>query len=82
MEKPYDDVVMIDWSGCPLVEVIPGKVSGVPILVGTRMQADGIVENYVDGSPIDEISENFDIPEETIREVLAYAALQDPTIKL
>jgi hypothetical protein len=22
----------IDWSDCPLVEVIPGKVSGAPLL--------------------------------------------------
>ena len=46
------------------------------------MPADGIVVNYVDGSPIEEISENFDMSEETIREILAYAALQDPEIKL
>ena len=24
----------VDWSDCPLVEVIPGKVSGVPLLEG------------------------------------------------
>jgi uncharacterized protein (DUF433 family) len=64
----------IDWSGCSLVESVPGKVSGVPILKGTRVQADAIVENYESGSPVDEISDNFCIPEETIREVLAYAA--------
>jgi uncharacterized protein (DUF433 family) len=40
-------------------------VSGAPILVGTRVPADGIVVNYADGSTIEEISENFDIPEET-----------------
>jgi len=63
----------IDWSDCPLVEVNPRKVSGVPILKGTRMQADSIVENYEDGSPVEEISYNFSIPEETIRAVLAFA---------
>lgn len=64
---------MIDWTGCPLVEVVPGKVSGVPILKGTRVQADSIVENFDGGSPLDEISDNFDIPETVIRDVLAYA---------
>lgn len=63
----------IDWTDCPLVESVPGKVSGVPILKGTRVQADAIVENYESGSPIDEISDNFDIPEEIIRAVLEYA---------
>jgi uncharacterized protein (DUF433 family) len=26
-----------DWSYCPLVEVIPGKVSGAPLLKNTRL---------------------------------------------
>ena len=62
-----------DWTDCPLVEVVPGKVSGVPILKGTRVQADAIVQNYEDGSPVEEISENFSIPEMTIRELLSFA---------
>jgi uncharacterized protein (DUF433 family) len=64
----------MDWSKCPLVESDPYKLGGVPILKGTRMQADSIVENYVNGSPIEEISYNFEIPEETIRLVLEYAS--------
>jgi uncharacterized protein (DUF433 family) len=63
----------MDWSNCPLVEVDPLKLGGVPILKGTRMQADSIVENYESGSPVEEISDNFRIPQETIRAVLAYA---------
>lgn len=64
----------MDWSDCPLVEVVPGKVSGVPLLKGTRLPADTILENYEGGSPVKEISENFDTPEQTIREILSYAA--------
>jgi len=52
----------VDWTGCPLVEVNPRKVSGVPILKGTRVQADAIVENYEDGSPIEEISDELRDP--------------------
>ncbi len=63
-----------DWTDCLLVEVNPRKVSGVPILKGTRVQADSIVENYESGSPVEEIADNFDIPEATIRAVLTYAA--------
>jgi uncharacterized protein (DUF433 family) len=69
----------IDWSDCPLVERDPFKLGGVPNLVGTRMQADSIVENYEGGSPVDEISYNFSIPEETIRAVLAYAQARQKT---
>jgi uncharacterized protein (DUF433 family) len=64
----------MDWSDCPIVEVNPRKVSGAPILKGTRVQADAIVENYESGSPVEEIAENFAISEGMIRKILAYAA--------
>jgi uncharacterized protein (DUF433 family) len=34
------------WSDCPLVEIIPGKVSGVPLLKNTRLPVDAITGNY------------------------------------
>jgi len=36
----------LDWSDCPLVEIIPGKVSGAPLLKNTRLPVDAITENY------------------------------------
>ncbi len=72
----------MDWTDCPLVEVIPGKVSGVPLVKGTRMPADGIVSNFQTGSPVKEIAENFDIPEDSIRALLSYAAKKNPALKL
>lgn len=36
----------IDWSNCPLVEVIPGKVSGAPLLKNTRLRVEAITGNY------------------------------------
>lgn len=63
----------VDWSQCTLVEVNLRKVSGAPILKGTRVQADSIVENYEGGSSVQEISENFSIPEPTIHALLAFA---------
>lgn len=68
------ELPVTDWAECPLVEINPRKVSGVPILKGTRVQADSIVENYESGSPVEEISDNFDIPETIIRKLLAFAA--------
>jgi uncharacterized protein (DUF433 family) len=64
----------VDWSDCPIVEVVPGKVSGVPILKGTRVQAYSVVENYEGRSPVEEIAFTFDLKPEDIRAVLAYAA--------
>jgi len=81
MEQLQESVV-IDWSDCPRVEVNPEKVSGVPILKHTRVQADSIVENFEDGSTVEGIADDFDIPEDIVRELLAYAARQDPSIKV
>jgi uncharacterized protein (DUF433 family) len=75
MRTPVKKTI-IDWSTCPIVETNPRKVSGVPILKGTRVQADSIVENYEGGSPVEEIAENFGISESTIRELLTFAARQ------
>src|SRR5580692_11379703 len=36
----------LDWSDCPLVEVVPGKVSGAPLLKNTRLPVDAITGNY------------------------------------
>ncbi len=64
----------MDWSDCELVELKAGLVSGAPVVKGTRVQADTIVENYETGSPLEEINENFpSVSIAQIREILAYA---------
>ena len=71
----------MDWSGCDIVEINPLKVSGVPILKGTRVQADAIVENYEGGSEVEEISENFAIPVGVIRELLEFAGCKQGLVQ-
>jgi uncharacterized protein (DUF433 family) len=39
-------MAMIDWSDCPLVEVIPSKVGGAPLLKNTRLPVEAITGNY------------------------------------
>ena len=63
----------IDWSECPLVEVDPRVQSGAPVLRGTRMPVKAIVDNFDYGVSVAEISEQFEVPQDRIREVLAYA---------
>jgi uncharacterized protein (DUF433 family) len=41
-----DKMATIDWSECPLVEVVPGKVSGAPLLKNTRLPVDAVTGNY------------------------------------
>jgi len=65
----------IDWSECPAVESIPGKVSGAWVLKGTRMPVSSIFENLEDGANIDDILEWFDgLNRDQVRAVIEFAA--------
>ncbi len=67
----------MDWTGCSLVESVPGKVSGKPVIKGTRILADTIVQDYELGAPIEEIRESFpSLPVEMIRTLLSFAHSQ------
>ena len=80
MAHVQESAVVVDWKDCPLVEVIPGNVSGVPLLKGPRMPADAILENYTSGLPADEIAEVFQLPTDDVRSLLAYAMQQNPKL--
>jgi uncharacterized protein (DUF433 family) len=64
---------VLDWSDCSLVEVDPLRVSGRPVLKGTRMPVDDIIANYEYGTTVSDISEQFGIDPGTVRELLIYA---------
>ncbi len=64
----------IDWTECALVECVPGKVGEMPLIKGTRILADTIIEDALLGAPVDEIHESFpSLPVDTIRKLLAFA---------
>ena len=63
----------IDWSECPLVEVNPRVQSGAVVLLGTRMPADAIVDNFDFGLDAAEIAKQFELPQDRIDAILAYA---------
>jgi uncharacterized protein (DUF433 family) len=46
-------------DACELIEQVPGKVSGRPIVRGTRIMSDAIVDSYDLGETIDELREGF-----------------------
>lgn len=64
----------LDWSQCPAVESIPGKVSGAWVFKDTRMPVSTVFENLESGATIDEIMEWFDVSREQIIAVLEFAA--------
>jgi uncharacterized protein (DUF433 family) len=57
----------LDWSQCPAVESIPGKVSGAWVFKGTRMPVQTVFANIEAGMSVQEITEVFDVkPEEVL----------------
>ena len=64
----------LDWSQCPAVESITGKVSGAWVR-GTRMPVSGIFENLEAGANIDGIMEWFEgLDRKQIKAVIEFAA--------
>ena len=51
----------LDWSLCPAVESIPGKVSGAWVFKGTRL-------------PVATVIEQFDVTREEVAAVLEFVA--------
>ena len=49
----------IDWTACDLIEQVPGKVSGRPVVRGTRILPDPIVNSYDLGESIEDLQEGF-----------------------
>ncbi len=49
----------IDWSDCPDVERVPGRVSGRWVVKDSRILADGITEDFDAGASPEEIGEEI-----------------------
>jgi uncharacterized protein (DUF433 family) len=65
----------MDWTHCPDVECIPGKVSGQWLVRGTRIPADALIENAEDGFSPEQIAAEIypSIPVGRVRNIIAYA---------
>jgi uncharacterized protein (DUF433 family) len=64
----------LDWSECPIVESIPGKVSGAWVLRGTRTPVKVLFENLEAGMSIEELIEQFPVTREQIDSLMAFVA--------
>lgn len=64
----------IDWSQCPAVESVPGKVSGAWVFRGTRVPVSAILKNLKE-LKVDEVVEEFpSITGQQVRTVLDFVA--------
>ena len=63
----------LDWSRCPAVESIPGKVGGAWVFRDTRLPVATVLENLEDLS-VEEVMQQFDVTREQIAAVLEFVA--------
>jgi uncharacterized protein (DUF433 family) len=64
---------MLDWSRCPAVERVPGKVGGVWLFKGSRVPVRALFENLEDGARIEEFLAWFPgVTREQVVSVLAH----------
>jgi uncharacterized protein (DUF433 family) len=52
-------MLMMDWTECPAVERIPGKVSGAWLFRNTRVPVKALFENIEGGATVQEFLEWF-----------------------
>lgn len=52
-------LIMLDWSQCPAVERVPGKVSGAWVFRGTRVPVKALFENVEHGATVDDVLQWF-----------------------
>ena len=64
----------LDWSQCPAVESIPGKVSGAWVLRGTRTPVKALFENLEAGMSFEEVMEQFPVSRKQIDSLMAFVA--------
>ena len=64
----------LDWSQCPAVESVPGRLSGAWVFKNTRMPVSAVFENLESGATVEEIMDWFHLSREQIVPVLQFAA--------
>src|SRR5712692_1434443 len=64
----------LDWSQCPAVESMPGRLSGASVFRDTRMPVSAVFENLESGATVEEIAAWFHLAPEHVATVLEFAA--------
>jgi len=60
----------MDWTDCPIIEKIQGKMSGAPVLRHSRMRPQDIISNEAMGA--EWIAEAHGLSVDDVRTVLAF----------
>jgi uncharacterized protein (DUF433 family) len=65
----------IDWTLCPDVETRPGVMAGTPVVRGTRVPVQAVLDNAADGYTAEQIAGEIyhGLPVEPARRVIDFA---------
>ena len=63
----------MDWSGCEWVEQVPGRMGGVPVVVGSRVTPETVLEHADGGFTVGQIAWMFSLPRTKVRRVIEFA---------
>jgi uncharacterized protein (DUF433 family) len=73
-QQPGYSLYMLDWTQCPVVERVPGKVSGAWVYKDTRVPVRALFENLEGGATVEEFLEWFPgVSREQVLAVLKFA---------
>jgi uncharacterized protein (DUF433 family) len=65
-----------DWTECDEVEVVIGRLSGVPTLKNSRFSADNLLALHENGMSAEDLVEDYDLELIQVRAVLSFAEAQ------
>ena len=68
-------MAILDWSQCPAVEQVAGKVGGAWVLRGTRMPVATVFENLEAGAGLDDLMTWYEgLDRKQVQAVIEFAA--------
>jgi uncharacterized protein (DUF433 family) len=71
----------MDWTGCEIVEVITGKVSGIPLIKNSRVPADLVVESLEAGETVEEVAYNYDLKTDDVLGLKRFRDRHQPALR-
>ena len=60
----------MEWTDCPVIEVVPNRMSGTPVLRRSRVRPEDLIGNLAEGA--EWMADAFGLPLDDVRAVLDF----------
>jgi len=70
------------WKDCPLVESVPGRLGGRPVVKDSRVAAETILESEELGETAEETASNYGLELQDVLDIRSYARHRDAALAL